>query len=133
MCQSLGVRGRRRAGPAVAIVQGDARPGSRLAVAHARDPHHALFHTDPRVHREICDLHDRGWPARGPWLSVRGVGPRARNTDRGQRRVAGPGRVIGRHADPGHHRPVGVALHRYRARRGAGGELRPQFFEVPPV
>src|SRR5438067_2241656 len=85
-----------RRGPAVAIVQGDARPGSRLAVAHARDPHHALFHTDPRVHREICDLHDRGWPARGPWLSVRGVGPRARNTDRGQRRVAGPGRVIGR-------------------------------------
>src|SRR5206468_10399735 len=74
--ESLGVRGRGRAGPAAAIVQGHARPGSRAAVAHSRHPHHALFHADPRVHPEIRDLHDRGWLALRPRLSVYGVGDR---------------------------------------------------------
>src|SRR5207247_10528563 len=75
--ESLGVRGRGRAGPAAAIVQGHARPGSRAAVAHSRHPHHALFHADPRVPPEIRDLDERGWLALRPppSLSAPGGGP----------------------------------------------------------
>ena len=131
--ESLGIRGRGRAGPATAVVQGHARSGSRAAVAHTRHPYDGLFHADARVHAQVRDLHDGGRLALYPRLAAHGVGPWARDADGGESRIAGSRGVVGRDADAGHHGSVGVALHRYVARRGTGGELGPQFLEVPSV
>ena len=131
--ESLGISSRGRAGLATAVVQGHARPGSRAAVAHTRHPYDALFHADARVHAQVRDLHDGGRLALCPRLAAHGVGPRARDADGGESRIAGSRGVVGRDADARHHGSVGVALHRYLTRRGAGGELGPQFLEVPSV
>ena len=131
--QSPGISSRGGAWAAAAVVQGHPRSGSRTAVAHTRHPYDALFHAYAHVHAQVRDLHDGGRLALRPWLSARGVGPRARDADRRERRIAGSRGVVGGQADARHHRSVGLAFHCYFARRGAGCELRPQFLEVPPV